>query len=159
MTTETVFVHTKSGNVSCWSRYVFPFAIDAFAQRGNVLYVRHGDSVSIVDEDATTDSDGSEVTATIQWNWIDCGQPGVTKMLEGVDIVATGATPSVSIGYDQSNLSAFTTPLAVSVDSLPGGRVRIPVRGPSFSVKVTYSSIPFVLSAVQLRVMGVQGQP
>ena len=39
---------------------------------------------------------------SIQWPWLEFGQPGVTKMLYGFDIVGEGAV-SVSFGIDQSN--------------------------------------------------------
>lgn len=156
--TTTVLVHTKNGQTSAWSRYVFPYAIDNFAQLGNTLYIRAGNSVYKVDESATTDN-GTAINGIAQWPWLDFGNPGVTKLLRGVDVVGTGATPSVSVGYNQANTSTFTTPLEVITDTLPGGRRRIPVRAPSMSVKVTWAAAPFTLQAVQLDVQPVAGQP
>jgi len=143
MTNSTVFVYTmtQTGKVGAWSRYQFPISVDAFAQLGNDLYIRNGDVVSIVNEDAVADDvDGSPVEfgGTVQWPWLDFGQPGVTKMLEGFDIVSTGA-PSVSIGYDERNLSAFTDPYAVDADTLVGGIIPLPVMGPTFSIKVDFA--------------------
>lgn len=154
----TVLVHAKNGQVSAWSRYVFPFAIDGFAQLGNALYIRSGDNVYVVDESATTDN-GTAINGIAQWPWLDFGRPGVTKVLQGVDVIGTGATPSVSIGYNQAATSTFTTPLEVITDTLPGGRRRIPVRAPSMSVKVTWDEAPFTLQAVQMEVQPVAGQP
>lgn len=155
-----VFVYsmTQTGKVGAWSRYIFPFAVDCFAQLGNDLYIRNGDVVSKVVEDAVADDvvDGDGVfTAvpfggTVQWSWLDFGQPGVTKMLEGFDIVSTGA-PSVSVGYDQRNLAAFTDPYAVDADTLPGGIIPLPVAAPTFSVKVDFApGIKWQLQSVQL---------
>lgn len=138
-----VFVYsmTQTGKVGAWSRYIFPFSVDAFAQLGNDLYIRNGDVVSIVNEDAVADDvDGLPVEfgGTVQWPWLDFGQPGVTKMLEGFDIVSTGL-PSVSIGYDERNPAAYTDPYAVDADTLVGGIIPLPVMGPTFSVKVDFA--------------------
>lgn len=138
-----VFVYTmnQAGKPGAWSRYVFPFSVDYFAQLGNALYIRNGDVVSIVSEDAVTDDvEGLPIafTGTVQSPWLDCGQPGVTKMLEGFDIVSSGL-PSVSVGYDQRNVAAYTDPYAVDPDTLPGGVIPLPVMGPSFSLKIDYA--------------------
>jgi hypothetical protein len=154
----TTFVYTLNAGKGKWSRYVFPWSVDAFAQLGNALYVRHGDVVSKVDKDATDDG-GTDFTGTVQWPWLDFGQPGVTKMLEGFDIVGSG-TPSVSFGYDQTDLTAFTTPYAVDADTLPGGIIAMPLAAPTMSVKITYpGGAPWSLQAVQLYLDDLKGQP
>jgi hypothetical protein len=139
--TSTVFVHTSSARKSKWSRYTLPFSVEAFAQLGDALYVRHGNSISVVSESAVTDEvDGApvEFTGAVQWGWLDVGQPGVDKMLEGFDVVATG-TPSVSIGYDQRNAAAFTTPYEVDPDTVPGNIIPLPVVAPSLAIKVDFA--------------------
>lgn len=143
MANSTIFVCTitDTGKVKAWSRYVFPFTVDAFAQLGNDLYIRHGDIVSKVVESAVSDEvNGVPVLfgGSVQWNWLDFGTPGRTKELEGFDIVSSG-TPSVSLGYDQTNLAAFTPPYAVPADTLPGGLIPLPVSAPSLSVKVDFA--------------------
>ena len=60
-------------------------------------------------------------------------------MMEGFDIVSEG-TPSVSIGYDQRNVAAFTAPYTLSPDTLPGGIIPFPVSAPSFSLKVEFAA-------------------
>lgn len=135
-----VFVYTMNTGGGAWSRYSLPFAVDAFAQLGNDLYIRHGDTVSRVVETVPTDetADGPQgFPGRAQWNWLDMGQPGVTKMLEGFDVVSEGV-PSVSVGYDQRDPSAFTDPYPVSADTLPGGIIPLPVSGPSFSLRVDF---------------------
>jgi hypothetical protein len=148
-----VYTMTSTGRVGAWSRYTFPFAVDAFAQLGNDLYIRNGDTVSRVVEGAPTDetADGPQgFDGTVQWNWLDFGQPGVTKMLEGFDVVSEGV-PSVSVGYDQRDLAAFTEPYAVPADTLPGGIIPLPVSGPSFSLRVDFEpGVPWELSAATL---------
>ena len=160
--TTTVLVHTKNGQTSAWSRYVFPFAIDAFAQLGDTLYIRAGNSLFLVRESAVVDNEGegqAAINGIAQWPWLDLGQPGVSKQLRGIDLVGTGTVPSVSIGYDQANTATFTDPQAVITDTLPGGRRRIPVRAPSLSARITWANAPFTLQAVQLDVQPLAGQP
>lgn len=136
-----VFVLTNSAGKPKWSRYVFPFSIDGFAQLGDDLYIRSGDTIKRVSEQATSDiHNGAEIPfgGTAQWSWLDFGQPGVTKMLEGFDLVASG-DPSVSIGWDQTNTAAFTDPYQVTPDTVPGNIVPIMLSGPSFSMKVDFA--------------------
>lgn len=141
MPNSTTYVFTiRPGKGGCWSRYIFPFVIDNFAQLGNDLYVRHGDSVSIVDEDSVSDytEDGAlTFEGLVQWPWLDFGQPGVTKMLRGFDVVGSGV-PSVSVGYDQRNVAAYTTPYRIPADTVPGGIIPMPVSAPSVSMKVEF---------------------
>lgn len=138
-----VFVHTKSGSSGKWSRYIFPFAVDGFAQLGNDLYIRNGDQVSLVDEDAVSDQLEDESTVEFGgvawWNWLDFGQPGITKMLEGFDYVGTGQGPSIQIGYDQRSLTAFTPAYQLDNDTLAGGIIPLPVSAPTMSVKLTFA--------------------
>lgn len=141
MPSSTAFIYTVNGGKGKWSRYVFPFSVDAFAQLGDDLYIRHGDTISVVDETLAVDQvDGAGIPfdGLVQWGWLDCGQPGVTKELEGFDVVGSG-TPSVSIGYDQRNVSAFTEPYAIDADTVPGDIIPLPVVAPSLSVKLAFA--------------------
>lgn len=143
--TSTIFVYTltQTGKVGAWTRYTFPFSVDSFAQLGDDLYVRHGDYISRVDESVATDETAVGVetnfAGTVQWNWLDFGSPGATKMLEGFDYVGTGQGPSISVGYDQRNVSAFTTPYQLDPDTLPGGLIPLPVAAPTLSVKLEFA--------------------
>jgi hypothetical protein len=150
--TTTVFVFTLNGGKGKWSRYTFPFAIEAFAQLGQDLYIRHGDAVSKVSEDAESDEvDGVavDIAGSVQWPYLDNGQPGADKTVEGLDIVATGS-PKVAIGFDQTNLLSFTTPYEVPADTLPGGYIPMPVTAPTLSVRLTFDSAAWSINAVQL---------
>jgi hypothetical protein len=138
--TSTVFVHTSSARKAKWSRYEFPFAVDAFAQLGDDLFIRRGDAICVVSEQAVADEiDGEAVpfVGAVQWSWLDMGQPGVDKQLEGFDIVASGS-PSVSVGYDQRNAAAFTAPYAVDPDTVPGNIIPLPVVAPSLAVRIDF---------------------
>jgi len=156
--TTTVFVHTTSARKAKWSRYELPGSVEAFAQLADDLYIRIGDAIVRVDETATTDEAlgvEQEIPGHVQWGYLDCGQPGVTKELEGFDVVGTGS-PSVSIGYDQRNLEAFTTPYAVDPDTLPGDIIPLFLAAPSLSVKVEYAEAPWSLSLANLYIGGDQ---
>ncbi len=163
MTTSTVFVFTLNGGKGKWSRYVFPFQIDAFAQLGSDLYIRNGDVVSIADESLSTDDvAAAPVTfpGIVQWPWLDFGNAGMTKMMEGFDMVTTGQAPSVSVGYDQRNLAAFTTPYQLSGDTLPGGIIPLPVAAPTFSLRLDFvGGEKWSVQAAQLYLSDTTGQP
>ena len=160
--TET-FVFTLNGGKGKWSRYVFPFAIEAFAQLGNDLYIRHGDTVSKVVENVNTDEVDGVATpfpGLVQTQWLDLGAAGMTKMLESVDYVGTGQGPKLSIGYDQRSTTAFTAPYAIDPDTLSGMPIPISVAAPTFSVKLDFiGGAPWSLYAVNLNVIPMQGQP
>jgi len=136
------YVYTMSGRKGNWSRYFFPYAIECFAQLGDDLYIRHGNAISRVDEDAVSDEVagvGVDFTGTVWWPWLDFGQPGVTKMLEGFDYIGTGQGPSIQIGYDQRNVSVMTPAYQLDNDTLPGGIIPLPVSAPTLSVKLTFA--------------------
>lgn len=132
-----VYSESKIGGIGAWSIYDLPGALDAYAQNGGQLSIRSGNTVYLVDETSPLDA-GVPVNATVQWPWLDLGQPGVQKMLVGIDVVGSGS-PSVSIGYDETNKTLFTTPFPLAADTQPGYIVPIPVSGPSFSLKLTFT--------------------
>lgn len=141
MSTSTAFVLSLNGGRGKWSRYSFPFAIEAFAQLGNDLYIRYGDRVVRVSEDAVTDDvDGvaTNFSGLVQWPWLDFGQPGVTKRMIGFDLVAEGL-PSVSIGYDQRDTAVFTAPYQVPADNLYDGIIPFEISAPTLAVKLTFA--------------------
>lgn len=144
----TVFVYDMSGGgQGKWSRYVFPFNIDAWTLLGDDLVLRSGDSFVTVSEDALSDDVWNEVTeewvetpfdGTIQTPWLDMGRANQDKTMMGFDIAGEGAA-SVSIGYNQANTAAFTEPLLLPADTPYEGMIPYEVTGPSFSVKLTYA--------------------
>lgn len=145
--TETfVYSLTNAGTkVGAWTRYQFPFTIEAFAQLADDLYIKHGRFISRVDELLDTDelTVGVDVVqqnfpGRVQWSWLDFGTPGVTKMLNGFDYVGIGQAPTISIGFDQRNQSLFTTPYQLDADTLVGGLIPLPVMAPSMSVRLDF---------------------
>lgn len=156
---QEVFVYTqnRAGQMGCWSRYLFPFSVDGFATLGDTLYLRGNngtnDCIYSVDELAVTD-DGTAIAGVIWWPWLDFGAVGQTKRLHAIEVVADGATPSVSIGYDQNNVSAFTTPFTMGPDSMTGMLVPVPVSAPTLSVKITYTAGGWELQQFNLHMAG-----
>lgn len=138
MATDTVFVYTMNRGIQggAWSRYVFPWTCEHFAHLESTLYIRHGADVSFVVEGGT-DDDGTGFEGTIQWPWLDFGQPGVDKQLIGFDIAGEG-TSSIEIGYDQTAGGSFTEAYAISADTYPGQIIPLPVMAPSMAVRLTY---------------------
>lgn len=146
---QQVFVYTMNrvGAVGAWSRYIFPFNIDATAQLGETLYLRAGDTVYRVDDGIGTDDivAGESVTAQqvvgiVQWPWLDFGQPGQTKMMQALDVVGSGpGDVSLQVGYDQRSVEAFTPAYTIPIDTLTGMPVPMPVSAPTFSVRLTFT--------------------
>lgn len=134
-----VYVYSQSriGGIGAWSLYEFPDAIEYTTQLDGKLYVRSGDVVYMIDEETGQD-DGDPVPGTVQWPWLDFGQVGVQKMLIGVDLVASG-DPQVSIGYDERNPAAFTTPFTIPSDTQVGGIIPIPISAPSMSIRYDFA--------------------
>ena len=142
MSTSTNFVLTMNGGKGKWSRYTFPFPVDAFVQMDDKLYIRSGDDVLIYDVDAVADFVGDVVrqkafTGVVQYQWLDFGQPGVSKQVVGFDLVGSG-NPSFALGYDQTNEGTFTTDFVVPPDTVPGQIIPLPVMAPSMSVRISY---------------------
>lgn len=151
-----VFVYsmTQVGAVGAWSRYVFPFVIEDWAIRADNLYLRSGDRIHRIEDDAVGDEVSPGVIqpfpGVVQWPYLDFGQPGVTKMLIGFDVVGQGDA-SVQFGYDQSNPAAFTDPYTVPADTVPGAIIPMPLAAPSFAVRLTFDgAVPWQFQAFNL---------
>ena len=144
MPASEVFVYTmnKIGSVGAWSRYLFPFPIDAFTQLHDDLYIRSGNDVLRVSESETTDFAGDSreqsFTGTVWWPWLDMGRAGVDKVVYGFDMVGRG-TSAIEFGYNQASQGVFTTPFVIPADTVPGQIIPMEVMAPSFSVRVTYA--------------------
>lgn len=133
------FVYTKSalGKVGAWSRYLFPWTIEAAIHLNGELILRANDAFYRLDENVTHD-DGVEFEGVVWTPYLDMGNPGVTKAINGIDIVAYG-TLTVSIGYNQLDTSQYTAPFAIGPDTVPGGTVPFGVAAPSMAVKLVFA--------------------
>ena len=136
-----VYTMTQIGQVGAWSRYLFPFEVSAWAIQGDSLHLRSADRIYRMEDGAIGDEVSQGVTTpfegVIQWPWLDFGQPGVTKMLYGFEVVGQGKV-KVQVGFDQTNGGAFTAPYEVNPDTLTGGPIPMPLAGPSFAVRLVY---------------------
>lgn len=156
-----VYSMTRMGQVGAWSRYELPFVVDDWAIAGDSLYLRSGDFIHFVDDtevgDEVAPGQVEEFEGVIQWPWLEFGQPGVTKMLYGFDIIGEGAV-SVSFGIDQSNGGLFTPGYTVPSDTVPGMVIPMPLAAPSLSVKLTYDgSEPWQWNALGLYLQDLRG--
>lgn len=143
-----VYTLTQVGQVGAWSRYIFPFPIDAWAQEGDDLYARDGNTVYRISEDIGcrdrwTGAETGEgaywerFDAIIQWPWLDMGPPGIDKQMEDFDVVGYGGV-EVEVGYDQTEPGYFTEPYPVVADTLRGTTIPMPLTSPSYSVRLRY---------------------
>lgn len=160
--TTNVFVHALTGKAGKWSRFSFPFPIEAFAQLGDDLFIRSGDRILRVVAGLITDHvDGTEVPfgGLVQWPYIDTGTPGLSKKMHGFDLVATG-NPSVTFGYDQTNPAAFTASYVIDPDTYPGGIIPMPIRAPTISMRIEFlPGTAWKLNAATLYLSESKGSP
>lgn len=145
-----IYTITAAGAVGSWSRYLFPFSIDAVTQDGTTLVFRSGDNVIEYDTTALNDFDEGEdqqpFPGVVWWPYLDMNAPGVEKNLIGFDSVGTGKCV-ISFGFAQDDPAdplGYTTPYGVMADTIPGDVVPFEMTAPSFSVKITYNSGLFV---------------
>ena len=144
MTTET-FVYTMNelSSRGAWSRYVFPWDIEAQAQLNNDLYLRSGDTIYIMDKSRLEDQDETgtdvEVDMVIRWPYLEFGAPGITKQMLGFDVSGTGVC-EMRMGWDQRNFAAMTDPYEINADTVPGGYIAMAMASPSFSMELTFRS-------------------
>lgn len=164
-----VYSQSKLGRVGAWSRFVFPWTIVAATTLSGELYLRTNTDLLVrVDEALTTDYTAAlavGIQGTIEWPFLDLENPGVTKFLQTVDVVADG-TFTVQVAYDQNNSANATPAYASGPDTLPGTPIAIPVAAPSMSIKLVFptTGTPAIgqewrLYAVQLTVEDQKGQP
>lgn len=145
MATE-VFVYSMntSSKAGKWSRYIYPWNVDATAQLNDDLYLRSEDTIYIVDKNRIKDQDqfgeDVDIDLVIRWPYLDFGAPGRTKMMGGFDVVGRGQC-DVQFGYNESNFSELTGPYTIEADTLPGGIIPMPIAAPSFSMQITFSSV------------------
>lgn len=142
-----VYVMTVHGAKDMsWSRYTFPEAITDATILGNDVYLRTATHKVWKLDDAETVDDaylgyGEDIIGLIQWPHLDLGNIGVEKQFVGFDLVADAPEGvSVSIGYDQRNLTARTDDYVMDADSLPGKLVPIAVSAPSFDMRLTFAA-------------------
>lgn len=132
-----VYSQSRLGKVGAWSRYVFPYTIEDWTQLDGELFLRSGDTLYRIDEALTSDA-GTGFEGVVWWPYLHRGNPSKEMTLETVDVEGYGQC-SVSIGYNQADTTAYTTPYTLSEDTVPAGGIPIPVTAPSMAVKLTYA--------------------
>lgn len=135
---DEVFVYsrTTAGKLGTWSRYLYPFTIDATLQLNNDLYFRSGNTFYRVDEDAIDDG-GVQFEGVIWTPYMGMGNDATTKLVDSFDVTAYG-TCEVSFGTDQVSTTVYTTPVLVGPDTITGGRIPMPIAAPSIAVKIRF---------------------
>lgn len=142
-----VYSISRTARIAAWSRYVIPGNVDSFAELGQELYIRSGDTVYKLDPSAGTD-DGSEFEVLIELPYMDFKSPGQLKQIYGVDLVMEGQC-EFSIGFDVRKPSWYTTPVKIKGNSRPGGMIPVEASGTEFSLRFrNYDDKPFRLDSV-----------
>ncbi len=144
-----VYSHSRTAKIAAWSRYLFPFEVDAFAELAGVLYVRHHDDIYRLSDEVTTDA-GAPFEALIELPYLDFKAPGQRKRILGADVVIDGEC-ELSLGFDVRYPSAHTLPLRVRGNSRAGGMLALDACGTEFSLRLRNASHkPFRLDAITL---------
>lgn len=148
---DQAFVMTSNGtskDAQSWSRYTFPSDIDNWTILDGDLYLRSGDLVWRLDDDAIYDDQigesgeegttGEDIEGYVAWPYLDFGQPGRTKSLEAFDLVIEGEV-DVQFGYDQSDDTRVTPAYTLTDDTLPGEPIPMPLSAPSMQLRLTFA--------------------
>lgn len=151
------FVLTMNGaGIKSWSQYTFPDVITDWTLNGGILYLRSaGNLVWQLDYETLVDDAGGtpvSFTSTVQWPYLDGGQIGPNKMLEGVDLVGFGLV-TIQLGFLQTDVTTFsdnpgfatslnvTAPYGVNpIDTTPGQPLPFPINAPSFTLILKFDS-------------------
>lgn len=142
-----VYSISRTAKIAAWSQYFLTHPVDAFAELGQELYIRSGDSVYKLDPSASTD-DGTQFEVLIDLPYMDFKKPGTEKAITGVDVVIDGRC-EFSIGFDVRNQDAYTSPVGVKGNTRPGGVIPVECVGTEFALRFrNYDNKPFRLDAV-----------
>lgn len=142
-----VYSISRTAKIAAWSQYFLPTSVDAFAELGQELYIRSGNTVYKLDPAASTD-DGTQFEVLVVLPYMDFKKPGAEKAITGVDVVIDGRC-EFSIGFDVRDPDAFTSPVKVRGNTRPGGIIPVECVGTEFSLRFrNYDNKPFRLDAV-----------
>lgn len=73
-----VYSVSRTSRIAAWSRYDLPVTVDAMDELNGVLYIRSGDDVYKLDEEAHTD-DGQEYEVVLELPYMNFKTPGILK--------------------------------------------------------------------------------
>lgn len=144
-----VYSISRTAKIAAWSQYFLSQSVDAFAELGQDLYIRSGDSVYKLNEEVSTD-DGTQYEVLIQLPYMDLKKPGILKQIWGADVVVEG-TCFMSIGFDVRDPDAFTPEVKVKGNTRPGGLIPVECTGTEFSIRLrNFDNKPFRVDAITL---------
>lgn len=144
-----VYSVSRTSKIAAWSRYELPFAVDAMDELNGVLYLRSGDNVYQLDENAYTD-DGREYEVVLELPYMNFKMPGVLKRVYGIDLVIQGEC-YFSMGFDVRNLEAATDEVRVVGNTYGGGLIPVEVTGTEFAPRFrNVTNQPFQLDALTI---------
>lgn len=144
-----VYSQSKTSKIAAWSEYFLSVEVEAVAQLGQTLYLRSGDTVYKLDDEATTD-DGEQFEVLITLPYLNFKRPGSMKHIYGLDAVVDGSC-EISVGWDPRDPSAYTPEVKVSGNTRPGGMIPVECSGTDISIRVrNFDDKPFQLNALTL---------
>ncbi len=142
-----VYSISRTAKIAAWSQYFLSQTVDAFAELGQELYIRSGDSVYKLDEAASTD-DGTQYEVLLELPYMNFKSPGMLKRITGIDVVVDGRC-FVSVGYDVRDPDAFTPEVKVKGNTRPSGMIPVECCGTEFALRFrNYDNKPFRLDAL-----------
>ncbi len=115
--TAWVYSFSRTSKLAAWSEYTFPFDVDDAASLNGELYLRSGDLVYRVDDDYYTD-DGEMIKVKAGFPFLNFKQPGVLKMLTGIDALLEGSW-TVAHKFDPRNSALETDETPISGNTTP----------------------------------------
>jgi hypothetical protein len=133
-----VFTFSKTGKISAWSRYEFPFAIEAACIFQNVMYLRNGNNIYTLSESEFTD-DITDTDVRVELPYLDGGKPGVMKMVYGFDIAAVG-TAQLSFKWDPNDETRETIAVDIGGVTRLGGMQPVELCCTEIAPVITHSS-------------------
>lgn len=142
-----VYSISRTAKIAAWSQYFLSQTVDAFAELGQELYIRSGDSVYKLDEAANTD-DGTQYEVLLELPYMNFKSPGMLKRITGIDVVVDGRC-FVSVGFDVRDPDAFTPEVKVKGNTRPSGTIPVECCGTEFALRFrNYDNKPFRLDGV-----------
>ena len=144
-----VYSISRTAKIAAWSQYFLSVPVDDFAELGQELYIRAGDSVYKLDPDQHTD-DGIQYEVLLDLPYMDFKAPGESKHIFGADIVVEGQC-QFSIGFDVRDPDAYTPEVKIKGNTRPGGLIPVECIGTEFALRFrNYDDKPFRLDSVTL---------
>lgn len=133
-----VFTFSRTGKISAWSRYEFPFAIDAAAVYAGTLYLRAGDVVYTLSRSAYADNT-TPPTVTVELPYMNLKSPGVLKMITGFDCVIKG-TANFQFRFNPNDESQITSAIQLTGDTHNGTMQPVELCCTSIAPVITHSA-------------------